>query len=160
MKEYLFSLFEVCLLSGIVSSLSPDGSVKKYIRFICSLLVICAMVIPIFSANISEFGFEGVFDLSGDEQEDYGEIYNYYWEAYDTQRAEEALAEGLCTRFSLPTEALRVQLCTEGSGEQRRIISARVYITSASALATDPSLIREYIASVAACECEIVYDIE
>ncbi len=159
MQEYFSVLFSVCIVSGIVSALTPSESTKKYLEYLCALCVICCMVIPISRILPAD---RGIFDILGDSLssgQDYEAIYNEYWAASDERRACDALAEGLAARLGISADKLRVELNVSRTDGGRVLEKVRVYITDISALAADPELIGAYIRESAGVECEIIYDI-
>ena len=158
MREYFTVLFAVCLISGIVTTLAPSESAKKYIEYLCGLCVICCIVLPISDVFTSEIELGDIFGGYEANTQDYEEIYNRFWEAEDKKAAEDALALGLSDRLGIGNGELAVNLCVSGNGSERVLEGAIVYIIDMRALDASPDIIRSYIADTAGVECEIIYD--
>lgn len=47
LRSYLLSMVAVALLSGILLSLTPDGPVRRTLRFICGLVLLLAALGPV-----------------------------------------------------------------------------------------------------------------
>ena len=107
MKEYLATLFGVCLLSAIVRAVTPESATKKYIEILCSLCVVAAIVLPIIK-QISDYnGVDGLFEAIDYESYDYEEIYNSYIIDENIKMAQETLARELENKFGADSVALR-----------------------------------------------------
>ena len=78
MREYLTSLLSVSLLGGLLTMLSPEGDLKKYVRLLCSLCLLCAMVSPLFSTFAEgELSLDHLWErMEPSESLDYDEIYH------------------------------------------------------------------------------------
>ncbi len=158
MKDYLLTLFFVCLVSAIVKTVSPDGAMKKYIEILCTVCVISAVIIPI-STEISSL--DGISDILkpdiGIEDANYDEIYNKYLLEQNIENAEACLEGELCQRLALESGALNVRLSVESDGEQLKVTSAQV-VLGLKSMSANPDVIKEYILERTECECEIIYD--
>lgn len=159
-RAYLWSLTLVCVASAVVRAASGNDATKKYIDLLCSLCVICAIVIPVareFSEldadGIGEFFEEDVFEYG---QEDYGEIYNSYLHEGSVTLAEETLENGLLNALELGAGDIKVTLLTDTSGETPRVCEA-VATLYGKAYAADPELIKSYIEEQTGAECRIIY---
>lgn len=49
LSGFVLSVLTVCVISGIVIGVSPEGAMKKYINYIISLCVLAAIITPIIS---------------------------------------------------------------------------------------------------------------
>ena len=49
LSGFVLSVLTVCVISGIVIGVSPEGAMKKYINYIISLCVLAAIIPPIIS---------------------------------------------------------------------------------------------------------------
>ena len=47
LSGFVLSVLTVCVISGIVIGVSPEGAMKKYINYIISLCVLAAIITPI-----------------------------------------------------------------------------------------------------------------
>ena len=157
MKEYLATLFGVCLLSAIVRAITPESATKKYIEILCSLCVVAAIVLPIIK-QISDYnGVDGLFEEIDYESYDYEEIYNSYIMDENIKMAQETLACELENKFGTDSGSIGVRLITEIIDGEIKTRLVKV-ILSAKAIAISPQEIENYIAQRLNCECQIIYD--
>ncbi len=49
LSDFAISVLTVCVISGIVTGISPEGAMKKYINYIVSLCVLAAIITPVIS---------------------------------------------------------------------------------------------------------------
>lgn len=52
LRNYLLSIVAAALLSGILLSLTPTGSVRRTLRFICGLVLVLAALGPAADLNV------------------------------------------------------------------------------------------------------------
>ena len=159
MKQYLLTLFGVCVVAAIIRAVSFDGVMKKYIEIICALCVISVVISPIALAISSLDSIKNVFDVDvWGESMDYDEIYNEYLVEGNLRASESILSDELCERFDGESGCFEVRLGYEVSDGKISITAATVTL-SGEGVATDPQLIEEYIRSRVGVECEIIYDL-
>ena len=160
MREYFTVLFLVCILSGVISTLTPSESLKKYIEYLCAVCVTCCMVIPVAEIFPLDHHFSDIFDGYDKNEQSYEEIYNSFWASEDERAAVKALSEGLAKKIGVESESFYVELCVSGTGESRVLEGIRFYVTDLAAISVDPDIVRAYFRDVAGAECEIIYDLE
>ena len=158
MKEYLITLFLVCLVSAIVKTASPEGAMKKYIDILCSVCVISAVILPI-STEISSIDSisQVLFGDMDTESENYDEIYNNYLLEHSKENAKRVLEEELCGLFGKQNGAIGIHLGLQDDGVSVSVSSVKVILTPA-AIDCAPRIIDEHLLERTGCKCEIIYD--
>ena len=156
MKEYLLSLFGVCVASAVVRVASPSGSLKKYLEIVCSMCVAAALIIPVGAWIMDGDGIEGALEGIEWESQNYEEIYNSYVLEYELAEAENMLVSELAEHFGKAADGFDVELLTEWNADKVGIAEARV-ILNEKTLSVPPEQIKGYIYERLECECEIIY---
>lgn len=157
MKDYFFGVFLVCIASGIVCTVAPLGSVKKYIEFICAACVLCCIVAPIIQGIAGGDYLEYIFDGADTQEGNYDEIYNSYLESADEYQARELLSRGMSEELGLARESFCIELVVAKTEVSRAVERVRVYIIGLDAFTQDPADIRAYVKRTVGCECDIIY---
>lgn len=125
-REYVCSLMLVALVSGTVSVLSPEGGVKKYVKFAASLIAAIMLLIPFrgLLTALPELLSAAVPGTAASTGSDAGELY--------VGRMSEAAARELEERLSdeLGVEG-RVKLTFELDGGEAVLVLAEVKTSSA-----------------------------
>ncbi len=157
MKEYIFTLFGVCIISGLVRVLAPEGASSKYLEIICSLCVICVLFAPL-AGSLSEFGgIEYFFDENEYENStNYDEIYNQFITEGQLSELEGMLEKDICEKLSLQENSIAIILDAASEGQKIELVGATAVI-SAKALSVPPDDVREYIGATLGVDCVIVY---
>ena len=76
MKEFVIALISVALLNGAFGMLAPEGDLRKYVKLLGSLCLVCAVASPIFTAIKAEGGgFEGLFPDIPENESRYEDVY-------------------------------------------------------------------------------------
>lgn len=57
---FIYGFISICVGAGVVTRLAPDGTIKKYLKYIVSLCVLAAMLSPLINA----FGIIAKVDTS------------------------------------------------------------------------------------------------
>ncbi len=153
MREYAISLIMVSLLCAVLSTLSPEGKMKRPISFSLSLVLLCVLISPLFGAlgNIKDISQEFFLntDVSSDEP-----VANPDFE----KETEDAICEGLIIalsdKFGMSEENIKAKCKIKIIGSE--VLFLRVEITlSGRAVFSDIRKIEEYIESSLGCECEV-----
>ena len=110
------TLMGVALLNGIVGMLSPEGALKKYVRLLGALCLICAIAHPIFSLlSEGNWKIEALWEGSAAENsEAYEELYEDILLSGSERYAAEKLRGELMGRFELSEASFDVAV-REGS---------------------------------------------
>ncbi len=158
MGEYISALFGVCIVSGVICVMAPEGQSKRYLDIICSLCVICAVGVPLANSifqikNIGYF-FDGI---EYETSTNYDEIYNQYLTNGYLEEAEQLMAEQLTKRYSLPQNSIDIRLDSAVNGDSVEVIGATAII-GAAAVAVPPDEIKTHIKQSLGVECVIIYE--
>ena len=159
MREYWVAFVAVAILNGVVGMIAPEGEIKKYVRLLGSLCLLCAVVQPVLGW-ISE-GDEWTSYLWEDTKEeletDYDEIYNQSLIQGGEKNAETIVKNRILETFELSNESLDVQLDFAIEKETLRIEEIRLTIRN-DAIFLDPRLLTEYVNEEYSCRCTVIYD--
>ena len=157
MGRFIMTVMGVALIGGIMGMLTPDGETKKYVRFVASLCLLCALAAPlIVLVTEGGGGIDDLFPSFEDESEGYDEIYKNALAEGARENAEAAIKAKLISRFELSEKSLDVTLSLGYDGKDYAIESAQVTLNS-SAVFADPREISEYINGELNCPCTVVY---
>lgn len=159
MKEYFMTLMSVALLNGILHMISPEGDIKKYVRLLGALCLLCAMTVPLFSALaegegslnfLTEFG-------QGTEQSNYDEIYQNSLLNGNKTETEKNIKTRMIQELSMEASTFDVSAEIVLKNEKTDLESVTVTLRD-SAIFADPRQIIEWINGVYECSCVIVYE--
>lgn len=159
MRDYFFGVFLVSIASGIVCTIAPIGSVKKYIELVSAACVLCCIVAPIIQGIAGGDYLEYIFDGADTQEGNYDEIYNSYLESADESQARELLSRGMSEELGLARESFYLELVVAKTEVSRAVERVRVYIIRSDAFIKDPADIRAYVKKTVGCECDIIYGI-
>ena len=153
MKESLFSLVALAVCCAVVEHLSPGGqggTWSKYLRLLCSLCLLLALVEPISALLL------GVADLparieaylsSLSEESEYDERAQQQWsqeqQRLDCALVAAALSQGLQREFSIAAQDMTLGVGADAAGE--RLVSVSVGL-SGSAIWQDTHAIEDWLA--------------
>lgn len=147
----------VAIFNGVIGMISPEGDVKKYIRFLGALCLLCAMVSPIYSAFAeNDFELDSIFSVEGEDEVDYEQIYSSSLAEGSRDAARDALKAKIMQEFELDAESFDVEI--ELSEAADKAIGVRVELHS-SAVFADPRDIAAFVNETAECSCTVIYDI-
>ena len=108
--DFVLSVLTVCVISGVAVGLAPEGSIKKYIKFIVSLCVLAAILTPLIGviSSIPSVGEESseIFGKKGEESGEYGE------KQIEAQKAaiEAAICDIVSSKFGIDKGAVSVSI--------------------------------------------------
>lgn len=159
MKEYLLILLGVSLLSGIVSILAPDGKLKRYIRLLTGLVVLCVLIRP--ALSLLKSAGDGIFDTGEAGREEsvsaYDDIYNNNLKEAGEREVAKRLKDKIIKEFDVGEESIDVK--AEFVSENDRYRVSTVWLTiRKGAVSTDPRKLVEYVENLLDCQCVIVYE--
>ncbi|MBR2293193.1 MAG: stage III sporulation protein AF [Clostridia bacterium] len=154
MKEYLLTLMGVALLNGIVGMLSPEGGLKKYVRLVGALCLICAIAQPIFSfLSETDWRLDGLWQGEDtDTSESYEALYEDMLLSGSERYAAERLKGEIARKFNLGEDSFEV---TVRGGEEKASVTVTL---RDAAIFADPKEIISYIQESYGCDCTVIYD--
>ena len=153
MKEYLFSLVALALCCAVVEHLSPGGqggAWSKYLRLLCSLCLLLALVEPIsalLSAGVDLPARIEDYLSSLSEEAEYREQAQQQWsqeqQRLDCALVAAALSQELQREFSIAAQDVALSVRADAAGE--RLVSVSVGL-SGSAIWQDTHAIEGWLA--------------
>ena len=148
----------VCSLAVI---LSPEGErgIFGYIKLSAGICVLCVAISPISSFVGSLYSLELDFDMSDKNMASLETLENIYEDMLREASGvdiSEKLSVMICRDLGIDREDVGVFVETIKEGGVSKVKKVSV-VLSGKAVFSDPRKISEYVASVASCECEIVY---
>ena len=163
MREYFGTLLCVACVCGVAEMLAPNGNrggLKRQVRFICALTIVCVVAAPIGNLLV-ELKNQGVgngfiFDSNKNESE-YESAFLEYVEGQNTAALEICLKSELCERFDIAFDSLDVIVELALENDVCTIHDITVCL-KLDAIAKDPHSIIEYVRSRTNIECEIIYN--
>ena len=102
MKQYLYSIVAVSVVSALFSVLCPDGtSLKKYFTFLTSAALLCATVAPVASLIEGFSTGEGLFTEFESVKTDYGTVWLESLTSTTKEETERAVRAHICEKFEI-----------------------------------------------------------
>ena len=158
MREYLMTLIAVSLFSGIVGMISPEGDLKKYVRLLCTLCLLCAMIGPVLTLFAdSAFSAEDWLEEVEKEEINYEEIYNNALISGEEAQAAETIQNSILQTFSLPSGSLEVSVKSKSKNDTDSPLDVTVILRD-EAIFADPKKILAHIEKMGDGRCVIVYE--
>ena len=157
MSSFIITLMAVSLFNAVVGMISPEGDIKKYVRYLGALCLLCVMIVPVYSALVEDKGDIGglIFGHDGMEEIDYGKIYEENLASGSIGIAEDALKAQIVKKFDIPSDSFEVKISvSQGGGD---ISGVEVFLHT-SAIFADPRDIAAFVNEVLGCTCTVIYD--
>ena len=141
---FVYAFVSVCVGAGVITQLAPDGTLKKYLKYIVSLCIFAAMLSPIVNALgvIVKDNASISFDFSPQEPRESAEnaaIEN------GKKRIEDAIATEISKKWSVPYEEISVSV-TLDTADKQAIEIREIKITIADG--TYAEEIKDYISGL------------
>ena len=157
MKGFIITVIAVAVLGGIMGMLSPEGDTKKYVRFVGSLCLLCALVTPVYGIlSEGQVGLDDLFPFSEETDSGYEEIYMNALLEGARENAEAEVKRQLCEEMELSDGSLDVSLDIRNDGGKYSVVSATVSLHS-SAVFADPREISAFVNELCGCPCSVIY---
>ena len=112
LSGFVLSVLTVCVISGIVIGVSPEGAMKKYINYIISLCVLAAIITPIIS----------IFSSVPQYSEDIERIFEEHKET-DTDaeakliEAQTAIRDTIVKKFDIGEDRIFVEIAIDSTNK-------------------------------------------
>jgi len=123
LRSSVYSLAIISVSVGIIDIFSGFGNLKKYAKYIVSLVVVCALLVPVRSmflkANVESFD-RYLGDITEDEDHSSGSY---------TASLEMGLKTKISDYFSLPLSTFSVEIETEKTQSEVIITDIKTVIT-------------------------------
>ena len=160
MKEFVFTLLGVSLISGFASMLSPEGKgggLRSYLGFACALCTLSIAAGPILSFVSALADGKMIENISGEPiVYDYEMIFDETISGEGERSIEEGLLSLLRSEFEIEEENIDVdvRLCEKDSGLEAELVTVSL---SGGAVFIDAHKIVERVEKLLSCECRVVY---
>ncbi len=162
MKEYFVALVSIVFVGGMMVSLTPSGSLQKYMRFLCGLAVCGCIMMPLLSGelfeNIDPEEFQNYWESVKEETQKYDEIYNMSLKNAGIKNSEEYLKNLIIKELLGDESDIDVCIITNESSDEIYIECVEVIIYP-SGVTLDPRKVQNIVYELLECECIIRYDI-
>ena len=160
-REYIFSVVCMAALGGIVMMVAPEGvrtGLKKHVKLICSLCLLCVMIDPVSQiiGSMKDLEIKPPDGMDGEDelQSIYESIYEGKVESELSNGVGELVKEKLFEKFSIAKESCRVEVAfKDNDGDGMREPSKITVILHGTSIFKDPRVIEEYISGLVGCEC-------
>lgn len=165
MRTYIYSVVCMAALGGAVLIVTPEGvrsGLKKHIRLICSLCLLCVMISPI-SQVLDGLKNIGEMIKSPDEEQSLHGVYESMYEEMSESGYSESLGEAvkkeLDVSFSIPSDDVRTTVeFSDADGDGFREPIKITVLLSGLSILKDPRKIEQLISEKFDCECVCAAD--
>ncbi|MBQ8345403.1 MAG: hypothetical protein IJY42_03955 [Clostridia bacterium] len=158
MKEYCIGLLASCFFCGICGWMAPDGSLRRYLRLVGGICILCVMLSPVPTWIRS---FQGVswLDVIPPEEmsSNYDEIYKEALEALSASELEAYVEARLWEQFSLEEHELELQILWSEEPSSPYVEQGWIILRD-SAVFCNPDEVLAAAISLLECDYEILYD--
>ena len=163
MGEYIYSVVCVSAAIGIASAVAPEGirgGLKKHMKLIAGLCLLCVMIGPIVGAidtirDTFDAATEGINGEGEDLRGGYENIYKSYLEGEYGDNVALAVKDCLLERFSIPGDECRVRVDFDNELIEPEKITV---ILSGRSVLRDPKEIKSFVRETFGCECSCAVD--
>ncbi len=159
MKEYAQALLSVLAFSALASMLAPKGKGEKGVRFALSVLLLFALLSPLFGSDLFEKWQSGELR---DELVSFSEAgaeagSAYYGQAHENA-IERILKETLCRDFGVDREKLSLDLTLsyDEAGGAISVKSIKLHLFGSACLADAHGML-SLLARETRADCEVIY---
>ena len=159
MSGYVYSIVCIAAAGGIVCVVSPDSGIKKHLKLVCALCLLCVMIAP--TSNFIN-SLRDVFDIDGtgllgesdgEVRDAYESIYNRYLEGGYSDNIGEAVKDVLYEKMGVSKENCRMLVQLSEKDGVREIRKITVILSGANVF-KDPDQIKNTVFETFGCECE------
>ena len=152
------TLISVAILNGVLGMLSPEGDLKKYIKLLGSLCLVCAVASPVFNAIRSDDGgLDGLFPDMGEHESNYEELFGEALAKGAEEALERSLKDKAVKDLDLDGGDIDIDVVLERNDGGYRVDAVTAYIHSGGIFA-DPREINNIVNQMCDCSCTIIYD--
>ena len=141
---FVYAFVSVCIGAGVITQLAPDGTLKKYLKYIVSLCVFAAMLSPLVNAlgiiinDDTPISFElNTEEAPGDAEETLIED--------GKKRIEDAIVSEISKKWDIPGEDISVSVVLDTSDKRAiEIREIKIYVANGA----NADEIKEYISGL------------
>lgn len=159
MRGYLISIVAVSVFCGAVEILSPQNDMRKYVRLLCGICVLCIIAEPLTSVFKS---FGGLFDGMADadieiSQSDYTKIFEDSLRSGAADEVARYVKEKLSEEMNISGDKFDVSVVLEEKEGSYHAARATVRIFP-SGLALDAKEMVNALGNILDCPCAVIYE--
>ncbi len=152
------TLTGVMLLSGVITMLSAEGALKKYVRLLCGFCLLCALITPLFQwSSRGEFDPRQLWDRVTEEGESDEVLWQDALAEGSRQAVENELKTRLCAAFELPADSLTVAAQIVSKNDRYELESVTLLLED-SAIFADPKKMIGLVEELGHCRCVVIYE--
>lgn len=150
-KSYISTLIIVSITTGAINILAPDGSIKKYIKYLISLTIVIILLLPFKDLIYTIPKMLESYQVEFDESDLNLMVSNENLMInYTLQEIKNNIKELLSNRFMIKIDDIEIEYSINESVDITKII---VYSDCNDLFASD---IRKYLSDVMYCEIKVV----
>lgn len=160
MNTYIITIITVAVISGIVSSMLPDGdsTTKKHVNFITGLIFAIALLSPIVkiakNADMLTDKIENAI-TSLDVNDNVSSGNSIIIEA-GAERIEKGIKEALISKFGFKQEDISIKLAINDEKIDAVLLEKITITLSQEATWTDGNQIKKYVEELVGCPVKII----
>ena len=155
-KEYIFLLLGVIVISGIVSMLAPETSLKKYVSLLIGICILSATIAPISELLGYMKNAELGIVTESPQKEDYESVFKNTLTDGNERAFCDLLKSKMVRELDIDAESFDVHADMYISDGEYKLESLAV-ILYGKEIMKDPEGLRSYTRSLLGIECEIIY---
>lgn len=156
MKEYVFLLLGVIIMSSVISMIAPETSLKRYVSILISFCIICAALRPI--GDIVGILENGELDIQSEYEkpENYESVFNDTLVSGNEASFCALLKSKMSRELNIDEADFEVYADMYISDGEYKLESLSVLLCG-KGIMQDPESLRAYTDSLFGIECGIIY---
>ncbi|MBR6679904.1 MAG: hypothetical protein IKL59_01455 [Clostridia bacterium] len=156
MKEYIFLLLGVIVISGVIGMIAPETPIKRYVSLLIALCILSAAVKPIGELiGMAEGAELGIFSGEGSEM-DYESVYRETLISGNEESFCRLLKSKMSRELGIDPEHFDVYADMYISDSEYKLERVSVVLYGMG-ITQDPEKLRSYTGDLLGVECEIIY---
>ena len=159
MRGYLISIVAVSVFCGVVDILSPQNDMRKYLRLLCGICVLCIITEPLTSV-FKNFGglLEGLAETDIEiSQTDYTKIFEDNLRRGAADEVARCVKDRISVKMNISDDKFDVSVVLDEKEGSYGAIRATVRIFP-SGLALDAKQIADMVGNILDCPCTVIYE--
>ena len=153
MRDYLVSFAMTSLLVALASVLSPDGKIKRSVSLALSVILISALMLPLFRTLKSLDYVNNNLHIDLDENRS-GEVVNEDFDSATERAVNEGLRKAICEKFDIDGDCVSIEASLDIIGDELIFLGVDIYLSGTGAFSDLPR-IKKYIDGSLGTECEV-----
>ena len=141
---FVYAFVSVCIGAGVITQLAPDGTLKKYLKYIVSLCVFAAMLSPLENALVIIINDDTPISFELNTEEAPGDAEETLIED-GKKRIEDAIVSEISKKWDIPGEDISVSVVLDTSDKRAiEIREIKIYVANGA----NADEIKEYISGL------------